>query len=340
MSKKTEDQNTLEEQEIKSSKKDDLEMLDMDDIGTKKKSKKTVFDYMRYAVMTIAAVVFVVAGYNLYSIYSEYKKGEQEYQSVVDNYTTEETDDDEVKYIESYGIVVNPNFVKTNVDFESLQSINPDVKAWIQFEEVPEINYPILQHPTDVEYYLKKMWNHEDNTAGSIFLDVANSSDFMDYNTFVFGHNMKNLSMFGRLKEYKKQEFYAGKEYFWIYTPTMNYQYQIFSVHEVKVDSGFFRVFSSTGDEFTQYVADSKADARYDTGVEVNGNDKIVTLSTCTASGDTWRLLVQGKLIGFERRSTNNEEEAATEEDVTQEDVQDENEMPEGIVIQQEEIPQ
>lgn len=274
----------------------DLEMVSMADIGKRKKRKKTAFDYVRYGIMAAAIVVFVVAGYNLYSIFSEYSKGEETYDNVADNFTksTENSDGP----VEVTGDVVTA-FEKLNVDFASLQQANTDVKGWIQFEGL-DISYPLLQHPSDNNYYLTKMWDKNENTAGSIFMDIFNTDDMSDYNTFIYGHNMKNLSMFGSLKEYKDQANYAGKEYFWIYTPKANYRYQIFSVHEVKVTSNFFKTFLTNGEEYSQYVAEAKKDSRYDTGVEVTGEDKIVTLSTCTASGKDWRLLVQAKLIGVE----------------------------------------
>lgn len=281
---------------------DGLELIDMKKIGKKRKHKrkKNAFDYIRYSVMVIAAVVFVVAGYNLYSIYSEYAKGEQTYEDVTDTYTKDSGD----TVVEATGdVVAADGFRKVNVDFQSLQKKNPDVKAWIQFEAM-EISYPVLQHPSDNNYYLKKMWDRQDNTAGSIFIDVTNNSDFQDANTFVYGHNMKNLSMFGSLKKYKEKDFYKGKEYFWIYTPEVNYRYVIFSIHEAKVDGGMFRTFEQQSDEYLQYLADAKKTSRYDTGIEVGAGDKIVTLSTCTAAGDNWRLLLHGKLIGVEKKAS------------------------------------
>lgn len=274
-----------------------LEMLDMDSINKKRKRKKTPLDYARYGIMAVAIVVFVVAGYNLYSIFHEYGKGEETYENAMQDFT--KTEEATGAPVEVTGDVVTA-FQKINVDFASLQQANPDVKGWIQFEGM-DISYPLLQHPDDNDYYLTRMWDKNENTAGSIFMDVYNTDDMSDYNTFIYGHNMKNLSMFGKLKEYKDQANYAGKEYFWIYTPTANYRYQIFSVHEAKVSGNFFKLFLSGGDEYTQYVADSKQDSRYDTGVEVTGEDRIVTLSTCTATGKAWRLLVQGKLVGVEK---------------------------------------
>lgn len=275
---------------------DGLEMLNMEDIGKKVKPKNTVFDYIRYGIMLVAAIIFVVSGYEIYSILREYSKGEETYEQVI-----AEFEQDEVTAVAVTGQVVQAEgFVKYNPDFASLQQANADVIGWIQFEGIPEINYPILKHPSDNDFYLKKMWNKEENTAGSIFADVNNSADFQDANTFIYGHNMKNLSMFGRLKEYKEQAFFQGKEFFWIYTPTANYQYQIFSIHESKVDSGMFRTFQEAGDEFTQYVTAAKEASRYVIDVPVSGMDKIVTLSTCTPRGDNWRLLVQAKLVGIE----------------------------------------
>lgn len=285
---------------VSKSKQDDLELLDMESIGKKQKPAKTVFDYVRYGIMLVAAAVFVVAGYNLYSIFSEYARGEETYEKVEQEYTI---DDDSDGPVAVTGEVLNAGFEKTVVDFAKLQQANPDVKGWIQFEAL-DINYPVLQHPSDNDFYLKKMWNKEENTAGSIFLDVANTGNVTDYNTFVYGHNMKNLTMFGQLKQYKDQAFYAGKEYFWIYTPEANFRYQIYSVHESKVDSSMFRTFVTQGPEYTQYVEESKKKSRYDTGVPVSDQDRIVTLSTCTASGDNWRLLVQGKLVGIEYKSS------------------------------------
>lgn len=284
-------------------KDDGLEMIDMEKIGKKRKRKKNVYDYVRYAIMVVAAVVFVVAGYNLYSIFHEYSKGEETYEQASGNFTKDTEDKVEAA---SGDVVVAEGFKKVSVDFDGLQKINPDVKGWIQFEGL-DISYPILQHPTDNDFYLKKMWDKNDNTAGSIFLDVSNTADFEDANTFIYGHNMKNLSMFGHLKEYKDQANYAGKEFFWIYTPTVNYRYQIFSIHETKVDSGMFRTFVMQGDEYTQYITRAKQESRYDTGVAVTGEDQMVTLSTCTAAGDNWRLLVHAKLVGKEVKQAQTE---------------------------------
>lgn len=287
-----------------------LEMMDMNQIDGKKedpkkkkkkpKRKKTKFDYIRYTVMGIAAIVFLFAGYNLWSIYDEYSTGEETYEDALDSFIS----DGEVTLAAVTGDVVSTNkeFKKTAINFEEVQKINPHIIGWIQFEGISVINYPILRHPEETNYYLRRMYNHESNTAGSIFVGIENGKEFTDYNTFIYGHNMKNLSMFGRLKKYKDESFFKGKEFFWIYTPKANYRYQIFSIHEAKIDSGNFKTFKGKGETFTEYVTKAKEDSIYDTGVSVTGDERIVTLSTCTARGDKWRLLVQAKLIGIETK--------------------------------------
>lgn len=280
---------------------DGLEMLNMEDIGKKTKPKATLFDYVRYGIMVIAGIIFIVSGYEIYSILREYSKGEKTYEQVIADFEQDDVTNTAVA-VTAQGVRAE-GFVRYYPDFASLQQVNADVIGWIQFEGIEEINYPVLKHESDNNYYLKAMWNKEENTAGSIFVDVYNSADFQDANTFVYGHNMKNLSMFGRLKEYKDQAFFQGKEYFWIYTPTANYQYQIFSVHESKVDSGMFRIFQENSEEFAQYVVEAKEASRYDIDIPVSGSDKIVTLSTCTASGKNWRLLIHAKMVGIEYKN-------------------------------------
>ena len=85
------------------------------------------------------------------------------------------------------------------VDFEELQKMNSDVIGWIEVEAIPEISYPIVRGE-DNDYYLHRTFKKANNSAGSIFVDYRNGQYFGDCNTIVYGHNMKNGSMFGKLK--------------------------------------------------------------------------------------------------------------------------------------------
>lgn len=283
---------------------DDLEIISMNDVNEdRKKEPKKRSDKIRIAVMIASAIVFVVAGYQLFSIYQEYKKGEDEYGGIEEDFAqvvdTPELTGESVEPVSSEAAAPDNNkimpYKKVNVDFAGLKAINNEVVAWVQFEHV-SISYPVVQH-SDNTYYLKKTFKKTDNSAGSIFMDSENKSSFKDSNTFIYGHNMKNGSMFGLMGQFKKESFYRGRECFWIYTPTADYRFQIFAAYEPKEDSEMYMWWSGPCDAFGEYLKKAKKMSLYDTGITVSKNDKVVTLSTCTSKGKEYRFVVQGKLI-------------------------------------------
>ena len=115
------------------------------------------------------------------------------------------------------------------IDFEGLQAVNPDVIAWIDIPGL-SISYPVVQG-TDNAYYLHHLFTGEYNSSGSIFADWHNQPDFTDPNTIVYGHNMKNGSMFGTLSHYQDQALWEASPYFYLYVPGKVLKYQIFSCY-------------------------------------------------------------------------------------------------------------
>lgn len=285
-----------------------LELVSLENIGKseetrigsrKKKKKNYVFgNGVRIAIMFVALTVFCVAGYELFLILRDYKQGEDLYGDLSNEFTTVdlpgEVEQDEGEDYQDDGIMP---YNKVNVDFAGLKKANKDVVAWIQFEHV-DISYPVVKG-TDNVHYLTHTVKNTENKAGSIFMDYQNASDFSDMNTIIYGHNMKNGSMFGLMGKYKKAEFYTGRECFWIYTPQADYRYMIFSCHEPKADdSDVYTFWSAPCEAYGQYLTNAKNMSMYPTGVvELGQEDKIVTLSTCTSRGDDYRFVVQGKLI-------------------------------------------
>ena len=130
-------------------------------------------------------------------------------------------------------------------------------------------------------------------------MDVVNNGEFADRNTFIYGHNMKNGSMFGQLRKFKTKDYYEQNPYFYIYTPDgKEVKYQIFAVCIVEDTSRSYTRFYNSDEEYVYYLKYLKSIARYDTGVEVNAESKVVSLSTCTNVSETQRLLVHGVKIG------------------------------------------
>lgn len=258
----------------------------------KNKKKKTIGDYLLTLLLIGALGVFLFAGYNLYKIYSEYKVGTDEY-----------------KALEEMAVTRNPKAPRENeeqsesgepqppitVDFAALKAVNEDVVGWIYIEAL-EISYPMVKGK-DNNQYLHTTYEGTYNFAGSIFLDYENSSDFKDPNTIVYGHNMKNGSMFGILNKIVTENAYDKSHYFWILTPEHNYRYEIFAAYTTSVSSDTYMLFKKHDKEFGSYLEKMKTYSEVDTkAVELNKTDNVVTLSTCTGNSST-RFVVQGKQL-------------------------------------------
>lgn len=245
-------------------------------------------------VLVVAVAVFIFSAYKLISIYFEYRKGDKEYDHIA-----EEVIEIQVPgKSDGTGEQTSTEHTTLRVDFDKLRKTNADVVGWIQFDEPKKINYPIVQG-TDNDKYLTSTFEGKKNSSGSIFMDAGNQGDFSDYNTFIYGHNMKNGSMFGQLRKYKTKEYYDKNPYFYVYTPDgKEEKYQIFAVCIVEDTSKSYTRFYYSGEEYLDYLNYIKSIARYDTGVELTAESRIVSLSTCTNVTETQRLLVHGVKIG------------------------------------------
>ncbi|MDO4519668.1 MAG: class B sortase [Eubacteriales bacterium] len=263
------------------------------------KKKNKFVDFLLTVILLASIGVFCYAGYNLYHIYTEYKKGTDEYNRI-EQMAVKERDPDEIKKQEEAGQIKNEVHAPISVDFKPLTDINKDVVGWIYMEALPDINYPVV-HGKDNDEYLHATYEHNYNFAGTIFFDYENSGDLTDLNTIVYGHNMKNGSMFGSLKKYvREQEVYKKSKYFWILTPDRNFRYEIFSAYTTAVDSDTYTLFKGPGKEFDEWLPKMMKNSEIKTDASIlTMQDRIVTLSTCTGDYST-RFVVQGRLSGIE----------------------------------------
>ena len=190
---------------------------------------------------------------------------------------------------------------KFRVDFDELMKINDDTVGWIRFYKEPsQINYPVVQGE-DNDLYLHKTFSANENTLGAIFVDAAASSDFTDKNTIIYGHRMKDGSMFRKLEEYKDKDFWKENPYFYIYTPDGKTRtYTVFSAAVVKDTADQYNLTYATDEAFESYLKMCKEDSAYDTGTEVNAQSQIVSLSTCTNVREDERFLLQGVLTAID----------------------------------------
>lgn len=273
-----------------------------------RKGKENKGSGLLWKIVFVAALcVFLYSAYQLITIQMEYKEGEDEYSEVamqtlkfVEENEPIDTGDAKSLRISDDGDILQPEPPLTSppeVDWNELQEINPDVIGWLVVEGVPSISYPILQGE-DNDYYLHRTVKQTYNFAGSIFIDYTNSPDFTDCNTIIYGHNMKNGSMFGYLKFLYEREQYRDSRYIWIATPEGNHLYEIFSLQETQVNSETYTLFSEHDDAFGEYIAHmaEKSMVNFETK-ELNRKDNIITLSTCTSDEST-RFVVQARWTG------------------------------------------
>ena len=188
-----------------------------------------------------------------------------------------------------------------DIDFEQLTSeVNEDIFAWIY---VPGtlVDYPVVRHPTEESYYLNRNLDGSTGYPGCIYVDPINAADFSDPNTVIYGHNMRDDSMFGSLHEYRDRQFFDAHRYIYIYTPEKTLVYRIFAAYEYS-DIHLLYSFDLSKKEIFQSYLDQIFDIRDMSAniaddVEVTADDHIVTLSTCIGGKDNMRYLVQGVLI-------------------------------------------
>ena len=269
------------------------------------KTRKAVFWYR--VIILVCILIFAGSLTKLIMIFHEYNSAVSEYSDIENEFAVEISDDTtgaaivseesiEVEQTDENGKKSTFVFKPLSVDFDSLKKTNKDVIGWIQFETF-NLSYPIVKDSGD-NYYLNHTFKKQKNSSGSIFIGPANNSNFQDTNTIIFGHNMKNGSMFGLLGRYKEKAYFQYNQYFRIYTPDGTQRYQIFSVYKAPVNGSAYSIWSRTGGtEYANWIKELKKNSMYDTGVSVSENDSIVTLSTCVTGEDSKRLVVQAKRI-------------------------------------------
>ena len=274
-----------------------------------KKKKKS--DVLLTIALIVAIAVFCYAAFNLYHIYTEYKKGTDEYNQIEEMAVTER--DADSAEVAGPSAQIKPPI---EVDFDKLKSVNEDVVGWIYVDALPDISYPIVKGK-DNQTYLHQTYEKNYNFAGTIFVDYENSGDFSDCNTLVYGHNMKNGSMFGHLKKFREDDkLYKQDKYFWILTPERNYRYEIITAYTTGVNSDTYTLFKGPGEEFEKYLETIKGYSEIQTDdTDLTIKDRIVTLSTCTGNEST-RFGVQGKRVDAEDAdgATTNTDSTADEE--------------------------
>ena len=180
------------------------------------------------------------------------------------------------------------------INIAALREENEDVLGWIRIPDT-KIDYPLLQSE-DNDFYLKHTWQKQRNSVGSIFLEHLNRPDLTDFNTIVYGHNMRDKSMFGQLDNYSIEGFWETHPYVYIAIDSGVYRYEVFAFLQAPVDSVTYSIRPQRDDTKQEFIDYSMEHTWIDTGVRPVITDRILTLSTCTGRDYSARNVVQARL--------------------------------------------
>ena len=197
--------------------------------------------------------------------------------------------------------VVDP--LVRDIDFEAYREMN--VYAYIYIPNT-NIDYPILQHESDNSYYLNYNIDGTKGYPGCIYTEKENEKDFTDSNTVIYGHNMKNGSMFHDIHLFENKEFFEENPYVYIYTPERVLQYEIFAVYTASDDHLLYICDFDDRDAFGNYLEEVQNRTAFNMvsetalirqDIRLTADDRIISLQTCTRSEDC-RTVIQAVLVG------------------------------------------
>lgn len=248
---------------------------------------------MIFILLIIACLIcVVVVGLYLFKDKKEEQQAEEQHEQLVEEV---------VEPVEEPEMLIENEKAALPIDFKSLWKINPEIYAWIHVPDT-NIDYPILQHADeDQSYYLTRDIYGNTTSEGSIYTEYYNSKSFMDPNTILYGHNMKDGSMFHNVRYFTKQDYFDEHQELYIYLPDKILQYEIIACYEYD-DRHLLASFDFWDEEiYAGYLEDvmnpRSISAIVREGISLTIEDRLVTLSTCVANKPNNRRLLQAVLI-------------------------------------------
>lgn len=190
------------------------------------------------------------------------------------------------------------------IDLGALRAYNEDIVGWITIPGTV-VSYPMVRG-TDNDYYLTHNWKRESNSSGSVFMSYDAGRDLTDFQTLVYGHHMKNETMFGTLKYYlKDSSYWQLHPSIYIVLDDVIYRYDIYAILDTDIYDFTYRLDIVEKHLEEEFFRNSKASSVYDTGVTPKAGDRVLSLSTCTTSNlrQKSRWVIQGVLAQEYRRA-------------------------------------
>ncbi len=183
---------------------------------------------------------------------------------------------------------------RNTIDVEMLREINEDYVAWIYLPGTM-LDYPVVQGE-DNYFYLKRMFNGEGNSCGTIFVDARNLPEFRESNTLMYGHHMRNGSMFKAITYYEEQDYFEAHPYLLIVAPEAHYLVEQIAGYVTDSNDHCYDIALSDFDDMRYYLTKAQQKSDFDSTVIVEEGDRLLTLSTCAYAFEDARYITVGKL--------------------------------------------
>lgn len=233
---------------------------------------------IRLTMSIVFVVVFVVNAWLIIDYKLDERNAGKLYEEVISNVVTPVQPDAEIK-------------TPITVNFETLKAENPDVVGWLYSADTP-INYPVLKGSSN-DQYLHTMLNGKYNKAGSLFADYRMKNSVEEaFNYIIYGHNMKNNTMFGTLTEYKKQNYYESHKELYLLTPEKSYLLKAYSGFVTKAGSEIIYKLDHNADTLERYMTMIKDRSTFKNELVYTKGQPVVTLSTCAYDYDDARYVL------------------------------------------------
>ena len=305
-----------EEKQIKNIKNDNNDIKikqeitnsQKEDNHNKEKTKRKKLNKGKLISLIILLIMIPVLVFSTYKIINyliETPKTKDLIKEINDTTEVNEYESDEAEIVKSDEKPNTPywNFIKMkliDVNFDSLKKTNSDTVSWL-FVGGTNVNYPVVQ-TSDNDYYLNHSFDKTKNSGGWLFMDYRNSKDDYGRNTIIYGHNMKNQTMFGTLKNLLSRSWYNTEDNRIIKMSSEKYNtlWQIYSVYTLETTSDYIQTEFASDEEYQTFIDLVKGRSIADFNTTVTTSDKTLTLSTC--HGSAKKLVVHAKLIKIEAK--------------------------------------
>ena len=247
-----------------------------------KKYKKVILNFIVYMILLF---ILIYSGIKIFKWYIDKTNNNEIVEQIKSTAIVEEENEEKKQNKEEYA-----------VDFSKLKEKNEETVAWIKVNNT-NVEYPIVKAANN-SFYLNHSFDKSKNSAGWIFADYKNKFDNTDKNIVIYGHNMRDGSMFGSLKNILNSDWYDNEENtnITLYTDNEKSIYKVFSIYKIESEDYYIKTEFSNENEFEKFIETLKKRSIKNFNIDISKSDNILTLSTC-ANNNKYRVVLHAKKI-------------------------------------------